>query len=361
MILLAALALGGCDRLKEATADKAAPAPAPAAAAKPAGLPVKAVAAAVTSVDDELSAVGTLTAAESVVIRPEIAGRVVELPFREGQTVPHGAKVVVLDASELQAAAAASRAEAATEQLKYGHARELLEKNFISQEAVDIARGAMEKAKARQQEDEARLAKTLIRAPFAGILGLRQISPGAYVKAGDDVVRLDNVSYLKLDFRIPETTSARVHAGQAVAVRTDAYPGTVFPGRVYAIETGLDEKTRTVLARAEVANADGRLRPGMFARVGLMLETRPQAVVVPEEAIWPQGRDAFVYRVVGGTVALTRIQIGVRRPGQVEVLSGVKAGELVVTDGQMKIKDGAPVTVLPGTPAAAPASAATGG
>ncbi len=360
--LIVVVLLSGCDKLGIGTTPEAKPSAGTAAAApKPMALPVRAVTAATTVVEDELSAVGTLNAAESVMVRPEIAGRVTELPFKEGQVVPKGGKVVLIDASELQAAAAASRADASTERLKYSHARELLDKNFISQEAVDVARGAMEKAQARVQEDEARLAKTVIRAPFPGILGLRQISPGAYVKAGDDVVRLENVSSLKLDFRVPEMYASRIHAGQTVSVRTDAFPGVKFAGQVYATEPGLDEKTRTVVARAEVANVDGRLRPGMFARVGLLLETRPKAVVVPEQAIWPQGRDSFVYRVVDGKAALTKVVIGVRSPGQVEIAGGVQPGEWVVTDGQMKIKDGAPVTVLPAAPAPAASAPAKGG
>ena len=182
-------------------------------------------------------------------------------------------------------------------------------------------------------------------------MGLRLISPGAYLKKGDDIVRLENIDVIKLDFRVPEMYAAHVKPGQTVEVRLDAYPGEHFAGKIYAIEPIVDEKTRTVLLRARVPNQGVKLHPGMFARVALTLETRKNAMLVPEHAMWPQGQDTFVYRVEDGNAMLTKVAIGVRRPGEVEILSGLAPTDTVVTEGQIKLKDGAPVTVLPSQPA----------
>jgi membrane fusion protein (multidrug efflux system) len=329
-----------------------------AAPAKPSGLPVRAVPVKIGMVQSDISAVGTLVAAESVVIRPEIAGRVMELHFREGQAIAQGAKLVTIDPSEYQANLASTAAQARTETQRYERAKELKEKNFISQEALDVAKGNMDGAVARRQHDEVLLKKTDIRAPFSGIVGLRQISPGAYVKAGDDIVRLESISSLKMDFRVPEVYLSKLQLGQEVGIRVDAYPAETFPGKVYALEPAVDEKTRTVVVRAQVPNPSSKLRPGMFARVQVLLEARPNAVLIPEQAIWPQGRDTFVYRVVDGKAALTKVDIGMRRPGEVEILKGLAANDTIVTDGQIKLKDGAPVMVLPSQPPAQPAPAA---
>jgi membrane fusion protein (multidrug efflux system) len=321
-----------------------------AAPAKPMGLPVKAEPVKIATVQTDVSAVGTLIAADSVVIRPEIAGRVVGLPFQEGQLVQKGTKLVSLDPSEYRAQLAATTADAKTETQRYERAKELLEKNFISKEALDVAKGNMDRAVAKQQQDEVLLSKTTISAPFTGILGLRQISPGAYVKAGDDIVRLENLSFVKLDFRVPEMYLSQIKPGQEVTILVDAYPKDAFRGKIYALEPAVDEKTRTILVRAQIPNPQAKLRPGMFARVNVLLSTRPNAIVIPEQAIWPQGRDTFVFRVVDGKAALTKVELGVRRPGEVEVLKGLAANDVVVTDGQIKLKDGAPVMVLPAPP-----------
>jgi membrane fusion protein, multidrug efflux system len=148
---------------------------------------------------------------------------------------------------------------------------------------------------------------------------------------------------------------------QTVVVRTDAFPSETFDGRIYAVEPNVDEKTRTLMVRAEIPNKEMKLRPGMFGRISVLLEKRGNAIVIPEQAVWPQGRDSFVYKVVNAKAALTKIEIGSRRPGEVEVVSGLTAEDIVVTDGQMKLKDGAQVNVMPAPTAAAPAATATPG
>jgi len=321
---------------------------------KPMGLPVKAAPVRIGTVTHDVTAVGSLLANESVMIRPEVAGRVVAIHFNEGQAVAAGAQLVALDAAEVQAQLDASRADARLTQQRAERAAELFKKNFISQQALEDAREAHKKATAQRQEHEARASKTEIRAPFAGIVGLRQVSAGAYLKAGEDIVRLDKIDVMKLDFRVPEGYLGKIRRDQPVAVRVDAFPGEQFPGRVYAVETAVDERTRTVLLRGRVENRGARLRPGMFARVTLELGANAKAALIPEQAIVPRGDRNFVFRVVDGKAALTEVALGARTPGQVEIVKGLKAGELVVTDGQIKLQDGVPVSVLTEKPASKP-------
>lgn len=317
---------------------------------KPAGLPVKAEPVRIGTVTHDVGAVGTLLANESVMIRPEVAGRIAAIHFSEGQAIAAGARLVTLDAAEVRAQFEASRADERLTEQRAERAAELFKKNFISQQALEDAREAHKKATAQRQENEARLAKTEIRAPFAGIVGLRQVSAGAYLKAGEDIVRLDKIDVMKLDFRVPEVYLGRIRRDQPVVVRVDAFPGEQFAGRVYAVETTVDEKTRTALLRGRVENKGLKLRPGMFARVVLELGSTDKATLVPEQAIVPRGGRNFVFRVVDGKAALTEVALGARSPGRVEIVKGLKPGELVVTDGQIKLQDGLPVMVLPDKP-----------
>jgi membrane fusion protein (multidrug efflux system) len=324
--------------------------PAAGAGGPPPGLPVKAVQVRLGDVQADVYAVGSLLAEESVLIRPEIDGRVVDIHFAEGQQVAKGAKLVTLDPAEYRAQLAQAEAQARTESQRYERAKELLAQRFISQEALDVARNNVDRSEALRREAEVRLSKTTISAPFPGTVGLRLISPGAYVEKGTDIVRLENIASIKLDFRVPELYSSQVRAGQQVSVRLDAFPGEQFTGRIYAVEPVVDEKTRTVLLRARVPNQGLKLKPGMFVRVALTLETRKNAILVPEPAIWPQGQDSFVFRVEGGKAMLTKVEIGARRPGEVEIVAGLSPSDTVVTEGQMKLRDGAPVMVLPSQP-----------
>jgi membrane fusion protein (multidrug efflux system) len=362
-LVTAALLAAGCNSKNDATAgqkpdqkaDAAKPAAPPAAQpAKPMGLPVRAVPVEVGKVSDEVTAVGSLLAEESVIIRPEIDGRIVSLHFQEGQAVAAGTRLVSIENSEFGAQAAAVRADLKTEEQRLARTRELHEQNFISKDALDVQLGAVDRLKAHLAEADSRVAKTVIRAPFSGTVGLRMVSPGAYVKAGTDIVRLESIGTIKADFRIPELYMSKLGSNQEIAVRLDAYPGEEFRGRIYAVEPVIDEQTRTILMRARIPNKGNKLKPGMFVRVAVTLANRPNAIIVPEQAIWPQGQDNFVFRIVDGKAALTKIQIGNRQPGRVEIIQGLNPTDTVVTEGQIKLRDGAPVMVM-APPAPAPA------
>ena len=312
----------------------------------PPAMPVKAAAARTAPAVDELGAVGTLRADEAVTIRPEIAGRIAEIRFNEGQSIARGAVLVKLDQAELAAVLASSAAQAQLDRQRLERSEDLFKKSFISQQALDEARSGYARSAAKQKEDEARLAKTEMRAAFPGVAGLRQVSEGQYVAAGTDIARLEKIDQLKLDFRIPEAFIGKLRAGQPVKVLVDAYADRVFPGSVYAIEPGVDDQTRTILLRARVANPELRLRPGMFARVQAQLGVREKAIWIPEAAIVPKGQDSYVFRVAEGKADLVRVQTGARKVGEVEIVKGLGAGDLVVTEGTQKIGPGSAVTLI---------------
>ena len=310
------------------------------------GMPVKAVAAKLAPAVDEATAIGTLRADESITVRPEVAGRIAEIRFNEGTSVAKGALLVRLDQAELAAVVASSAAQLKWDMQRLERSDDLFHKGFISQQALDDQKTSLARAKAKHAEDQARLAKTEMRAPFGGVMGLRQVSEGAYVAAGTDIARLEKIDQLKLDFRVPEAFLARLRAGQNVKVGVDAHLGRESSGSIYAIEPAVDEQTRTVLARARVANPELRLRPGMFARVQVTLGVRENAVWIPEAAIVPRGQESYVYRVANGKADLVRVRTGIRKVGEVEVVNGISAGDLVVTEGSQRIGPGAAVQVM---------------
>lgn len=319
-----------------------------AAPSKPQGLPVKALPVLVGDLVEDISAVGNIVANESVRVRTEISGRLVELNFNEGQVIQKGQLLVALDDAVYRAQVAAISAELRTEQQRYMRLKELYQQKFISKEALDLQAGAVARLAALVQEADARLQKTIVTAPFSGVIGLRKVSPGAYLEAGADIAKLEDLSSVKIDFRVPAVYLAKVRSGQVIDVVVDAFPADTFKGEVYAIETGIDGETRTALVRARVSNKEGKLHSGMFARVSLIMSKKQNALSVPEQALWPQGTDNFVYRVIDGKASLTKVELGRRTPGYVEILNGLSPGDMVVTEGQMKIRDGAPVMVLGG-------------
>lgn len=299
----------------------------------------------------DINAVGSLRANESVIIRAEIPGRITDIHFSEGQTVQQGAPLVNLDASEFQAQLAESATSVKLNNLNFKRAQEMAEKKLLSRQSYDEAQAKLAQSRASQAFYEARLAKTKLHAPFAGVLGLRQVSPGEYVQAGQDIVNLEDISSLKLDFNVPESYLAKVQQDQDVEVRVDAYPEQVFRGKIYAINPRIDEKTRTLLLRAVIPNPDGRLRPGMFARVSLILERRANALLVPEQALVPKGTDQVIYRVNDGKALPVKVTIGQRRDGKVEIIAGLNAGDTIVVAGQAKLRDGMPVKIVAGATA----------
>lgn len=321
------------------------------------GPPVKVAMVRESAVTDDVTAVGTLIADEAVVIRPEIAGRIVKIHFNEGQPVAAGATLVSMDTSDLRAKLAANEADVTVNRQRFERARNMAGEKFISQQAVEEASSNLSRAIALKQETLAQLAKADIRAPFKGTLGLRKVSNGAYLRAGDDIVSLEDISALKLDFRVPEVFLSKITKDQDVNVRVDTFPKEVFSGKVYAVEPTVDVQTRTAMLRARIPNPDSKLKPGMFSRVTLILEKRGTALVIPEQAIVPKGSVFIVVKVVDGKAEFVPVKLGRRRPGEVEIIEGLAVNDTVITDGQIKLQPGAPVTVMGApTPAAGQAN-----
>jgi membrane fusion protein, multidrug efflux system len=331
-------------------------------------VPVEAVQLRPQRVVEELQAVGTLRANQSVVLRPEVTGRVASIGFRDGQLVKQGQLLVGLDAALNEAEVAQARAELDLANANLKRTADLASKNFVSSSAQDTAESNVAVLAARLQLAQARLAKMRIVAPFDGVVGLRAVSIGDVVKDGTDLVNVEDVRRLKVDFRLPERIFTQLKVGQPIEVTTDAVPGARYSGKVDAINPRIDAAGRSLEVRAELPNADGRLRPGMFARVRVTVGDRADALMVPEEAIVPQGDSFFVFRVVDDKAQRVPVKLGVRRDGQVELLSGAKAEDRIVTAGVRVQRDGQPVRVVgevqrgaTGAAADAPAGAAAPG
>lgn len=333
---LLALAKGGG---KEGAAAPAAP-PAP---ARP--MPVEAVAVKVGAVTRTVTAVGSMMSSESVVIRPEVAGRITAIAFTEGEPVKKGAVLIRLDDAVARATLAQAQASLVFSRADLNRASELFRQNSGTAKAREQALAKLQADEAAVQLAQAQLDKLTLAAPFDGVLGLRAVSVGDVVQPAAALVNLEAIDQLKLDFRVPEAYLPAVRAGQTLDVTVDAFPGRTFQGTVYAINPLLDVNGRAVVIRARVPNAGLELRPGLFARVTLALTENAQAMLVPEQALFAQGTQQLLYRVVDGKATLTKVRIGVRRNGEVEVTEGIGPGDTVVTGGQIKIRDGAPVAV----------------
>lgn len=335
----------------------AAPA-APAAAPKgPGGPPPVAVDAAkvkLQTLPTSITAVGSLRSDESIVLRPEVSGRIAEISFSEGKPIAKGATIVRLDQSVQRAELAQAEANLALANSRVERARDLHKKGFISSQALDEAESTYKATAAAQQLSAARLSKLELRAPFAGVVGLRQVSIGDYVREGQDIVNLEKIDLLKVDFRVPEQFHKQLAVGQSLQLNLDAFSNRTFEGQVFAINPLLDANGRAVVIRARVKNPDNRLRPGMFARVRLLTNDSKESMVIPEQAIVALADEFFVFKLADGRAIRTKVEIGQRSTGIVEVLSGLAATDSVVTGGQPKLRDGARVQIatLDGAPLA---------
>jgi membrane fusion protein, multidrug efflux system len=293
-------------------------------------------------VSEAIKAVGTLQAKESVTIRPEIGGRVTRVLFQNGQQVDKGAVLFMLEDAELKAQVAQTEAELQMARSGYQRMKQLgFEGNqFVSQEQIDQAANKLKMAEASQSLYATRLEKTKMRAPFSGHMGIRRVSPGEYVEPGQALVTLEDMEILNIDFKIPQTFLSRLSMGQSVRLLTDAYPNEEFAGTISALSPRIDEANRAVHVRARVGNADGKLRPGLFANVVVLLDRNEHALLIPEESVVPQGSRTYVYRVVDQTARWTEVELGVRERGMVQVIAGLQAGDVIVRTGHHKLKDG---------------------
>lgn len=291
-------------------------------------------------------ALGNARANEAVDIRPEITAAITAIYFEEGQVVKLGDVLLELENSEPLADLAAARAALVDSESQYRRSSELFKTNVVSASQLEQLEARRDADMAAVRAAESRLAHTVIRAPFDGQLGLRRVSMGSIVNPSTVITTLDDTSQIKLDFNVPEVFLARLERGLTVTAHSAAWPDQKFSGRVISIDTRVDPVSRTITVRALLPNRDSRLRPGMFLTVTLLKEDIV-SLLIPEEALIPERSKQFVM-VVGEDDLVERreVETGRRRPGQVEILGGLSAGERVITEGTQKARPGQPVRIL---------------
>jgi membrane fusion protein (multidrug efflux system) len=307
---------------------------------------VEAAPVAIDTVLSTIRAVGSLRPNEAVVISPEIAGRIARLPFDEGQVVKAGDTLVELDSTMLRAELDKARSTFTLAEANRERAMTLAEQGSGSLRTRDESVAAYHEAQANRALAEARLAKATIAAPFPGRVGIRSVSVGAYVNPGDRIVELADIDPIKVDFRVPALALPNVRVGQTIRVTVDALPGQTIDGEVYVVDPIVEANGRAIRLRARIPNPDGRLSPGLFARVQIVVDKRDNAVLIPESAVFADGQSQYVYRVVDGRAVQTKIELGQRRPGQVEVRRGLARDAVVITAGHQQIRNGSRVTIV---------------
>lgn len=294
-------------------------------------------------IKQSVEAVGTALANEAVEITSKVSGIVEKIRFRDGELVKAGAVIVQLGAGELQGELEEDRAERDIAKRLYERARKLLASKNVPESRVEELQGRLEAAQARVRSKEAKLAEYVVRAPFNGRLGIREISLGALVTPGTRVTTLDDNSVIKLDFEVPETALSHLKPGLEVTASGAAFPDRVFFGRVVTINSRLDPVTRTVRVRAEIPNDDDVLKPGMFLTVELVVQTKADAVLAPEESVITFGEAHYVFAIEADKAVRKPVTLGRRLTGEVEILSGLRAGDEVIVGGIQKVSDGTSV------------------
>lgn len=305
------------------------------------------VAPAISAVyQEDLRSVGSLMSDESVQVASEIGGRISGFEFTEGQPVSAGDALIKLDDSLAQAELVDTKARHELARANRNRARTLSKSGYTTEKAHDEADAAFETSRAALELATVKLDKHTIRAPFDGVIGLRNASVGAYVSIGTPIVNLEKIDVLKLDFKLPEAALTQITTGQGVLVEVDAVPGRTFPAEIYAISPMLDVNGRALHVRARMKNPNLLLRPGLFARVTVKGRETREVVLVPESAIVPRGGETFVYVIEGGKAVETRVTLGKREDGKVQILSGLQADSTVVVAGQLKLRNGVEVDVV---------------
>lgn len=306
----------------------------------------------VARLTDDTQAVGSLRSRRGVVLRPEVSGRITQLNFTDGQRVRKGQVLVQFDDQLPLAQVQQSQAELSIAQANQKRNQELVAQNFISQRSLDESAANLQVAQAKLSLAQVTAARLKILAPFDGIAGIRQVNVGDYLKDGADIVNIEDIDAVFVDFRLPERYQSKVRQGQVAMLDIDALPGRKYTALVQAIDPLIDANGRSVGVRACIDNRQLQLRPGMFARVNAVFGERENARVIPEEAIVPLGGRQFVIKLLPGasgqarTTKRVEVKVGLRSPGKVEILEGLEIGDTVVTTGQQRVqRDGTAVTV----------------
>lgn len=330
LFTLTLLSLGACQEEKVAIGNGAAPAEA---------MQADYVVLEARPIANQIDLTGTLMAGESAMLSAQIAGLIKSIHFEEGEKVRQGQLLVKLDDRQWVAQRQKLAAQLETAKTNLARQQALLEIKGVSQAVVDDAALAVETIEADQQELEVMIDYALIRAPFSGQVGLRSVSQGAYLQAGSPVARLVQLDPLKLEFSVPERYAFQVRTGQSVRF-TVAGQEEHYEGIVYATEPVINESTRALRIRAKVPNRNGRLIAGAFAEVNLTLDSIPDALLLPTEAVMPQLQDQIVYRINNGTIETVKVKPGVRLPRLLQIQEGLSAGDTIMVAGLLQAEDG---------------------
>ena len=316
------------------------------------GGPVAVIAVVVKSerLVSQINALGTAHANEAVEITSKASNTVASVRFADGQRVNKGQVLVELDSAQARADLAAAEAASAESASQVKRSRELIDTGVISASQFEQLEATMKANDARVAAARARVDDTIIRAPFAGRVGLRRVSVGSFVNPGATIATLDDLSVMKVDFMVPENFLAGLREGLKVSATAAAFPGREFLGTVTAVESRIDPVTRSATVRAHVPNPDLALKPGMFLNVSLARDEH-DALMVPEAALVPEQSRQFLFVVEDGRAARREVRIGRRQPGRVEVVAGLKAGEQVIVEGTQKVREGGAVRILDRPPA----------
>lgn len=318
-------------------------------------VPVVVVPAKIGTIADRIEAVGTARANESISVSAKVTEVVAEILFTEGQNVKKGAVLVKLSDREQVALLAKARADLVAANQQYDRVKLLSRRGIATGQQVEQATARRNVVVAEIDAIKARIADRVIRAPFAGVVGIRQVSPGTLIQPGTAITTLDDLSVIKVDFAVPELYLSALATQQEIDAHVAAFAKRAFKGRIATISPRVDPVTRAVTVRAVLPNPEGLLRPGMLVVIDV-IRNRRQSLLIPEEAVIPVRDQKFVYVVDDqGRARRLKIKIGTRRPGQVEILAGVKPGQRVVVEGTSRISPGARVRIIGEKPSGPPA------
>lgn len=297
---------------------------------------------------EKLNAIGTLEANASTLMRAEVTGKVAKIDFNEGQPTKEGALILEIEDDSYKQAVERAKAAFDLAKLTFNRNIELQKSGAVALQAKDESEAQVRITESDYETSKIRLGKTEIRAPFDGIVGVSSISVGDYLNIGDPIVNIAAIHPLKMQFTVPQKYLSNIKDGAPVTVRTDAWPGKEFGGNIYAINPEIDIDTRNITVKALVPNDDALLRPGMFAYIDLGVAENENALMVPEEALIPSGELMTVIKVVDNKAQTAKVKVGIRQNGMAEVTEGLKAGDVVISAGNLKVRDGSPVQPVSG-------------
>lgn len=291
--------------------------------------------------EQKIATIGNLLAERTIVIRPEVTGRVKDIFFLDGDSVNAGDVIMTLDDKVARAELAMAGAKAKLSEAEYKRAKQLFNKKVSSGHDKDKAYAQWQVDIAEKDLQQAKLDQLSLKAPFSGVVGLMKVSPGDYLNPGRDIVLLVALDPMIIDFSVPENYLAQLKVGQPFTIEVGPFPGKVFNGNIQAIEPHVDLQSRSVLVRGSVKNPEQLLKPGLFAEVELTMDKRAAAIMIPEEALIPEGKSFFVYTLDQEHKAdKKQVTIGYRKDGRVEIVSGLELDTLVVTAGHFKLRPG---------------------